>query len=609
MKSVAGKIVEHLHDRRNCLRVLLLLFALLSGAFFRFYGIGYGLPHRYIPDEVTMMNAAMNYGHSIANREKPSYILNYPEAFGYTLAGVIGSEFVFGKLTGRYSNLEDFAFAYLHTPGRIFLTARLFSATISLLTILLVFLIVNYLYNPDVAVISALIVAFLHTLAEWAHWALPDSMMVFWSMLSLLFTVIGYRKRKIRFLYLSALLAGLAASTKYNGGLIIFSTVYAMAFIVFEEKRNLHWREKALPIILHCAGFALVSMAILVSTSPGWIHSTQEAMGFFSNELDAVEHGRMGGGVLTGIPIIAFFIKLIGFEGILGLVLIAGVVFSLFKPGSREILLLVSIIPTMIYLGTWENQELHYYSTVLPCAAILSATMIYRFSRMNNMLRYISLVVLGVSLIHVSWLTSNADTRYSNVDTRTVAREWIEDNISEGAVFGEYWNHYGPPLVFYEDLYRFRGYEERMSGSFMKMIDDYADSQIVYHFIPMYHEYDIPQVPAQFAENIQMDLEYQVKPFKTNWKSIEEMTAEGIDYIVLSSLLYERYAQQVEVTDLHSFLYNRDRTFFYQFLEGDRAGFEIVREWVPAMDQPGPRLLLVRLTGSGDLDQVNSIEE
>jgi hypothetical protein len=85
----------------------LFLIAILALALgLRIWGIGFGLPYPYHPDEPTYVSAALNLGAGIIGRQ-PN-----PTGFSNILFGEYASYYLAGRLTGLFSSAAAFEQAY-----------------------------------------------------------------------------------------------------------------------------------------------------------------------------------------------------------------------------------------------------------------------------------------------------------------------------------------------------------------------------------------------------------------------------------------------------------------------------------------------------------------
>ena len=110
----------------------LLLAVLFAGAFaLRVFGLQYGLPSVYNPDEVAIMARALSFAKGALN---PHNFL-YPTFYFYVLFGWVGTYFAFVWLTGGVSSTAALQQLYFTDPTGIYTAGRLLGATLGTLCV------------------------------------------------------------------------------------------------------------------------------------------------------------------------------------------------------------------------------------------------------------------------------------------------------------------------------------------------------------------------------------------------------------------------------------------------------------------------------------------
>ena len=206
---------------------LKLLLIILIGAFLRFYCLDWGEGFFFHPDEYHISAAVERL--SFPNQMNPEFF-SYGSATIYLI--------YFTKLilaASRYS-LDAI------------LVGRFYSALFSTLTIILIYLICCELFNKRSALLAAGLTATLPGLIQQAHFATPESNLIFWLFLFLYLGILHQKTKKLKFLYGAAVSFGFALATK------ITALLWLPILLLFVLTKPFRLIEKGL-VSLFLAGF------------------------------------------------------------------------------------------------------------------------------------------------------------------------------------------------------------------------------------------------------------------------------------------------------------------------------------------------------------------
>jgi hypothetical protein len=202
---------------------LLLPLILLLALLLRLWGIGFGLPNLYHPDEDALVMPAVQIIQT-GNLE-PSR-LEYGSLHIYTLVVVEMTVYLGMARSGLVDGVDDLtlyergSYPAVYEYPQFFLAARLVSAVMGVGIVLFTYLLANRLGNRRQALMAAAVAAVLPALVTHAHFATPDTPLTFYTILALYLLVRVYDEweQDNGWAYLGAgFVCGLAASTKYNG--------------------------------------------------------------------------------------------------------------------------------------------------------------------------------------------------------------------------------------------------------------------------------------------------------------------------------------------------------------------------------------------------------
>src|ERR1700759_2387656 len=195
---------------RPALALLLLVSLLL-----RLWGIKQGLPYSYNSDEAQhfVPRAVAFFSHDF----NPHYFLN-PPAYSYLLHIVF--ELWFGSS-------DKVSRAYATDPTSVFVLARLVAAVLGTISVWLTYLAGARVFNRNVGLLAAAILAFAFLPVFYSHLALNDVPTLAPVSLALYGTAGVMRYGRMRDYAIAGAGIGLAAATKYTGGITMLCLLTA----------------------------------------------------------------------------------------------------------------------------------------------------------------------------------------------------------------------------------------------------------------------------------------------------------------------------------------------------------------------------------------------
>ncbi len=200
-----------------------LIAILLLGFLLRIYGINFGLPHLYHGDETILVNDAMRgFGGDFHTTLSP-----YPALYIRFLFAVCSLPLLYGRMTGHYHSVGEFVVSYCVNPTFALLFARLATACLGTLAVLLTFLVGRRYFGERVGLIGALLLAASAQQGAYSHFAVPDvaQSVLILAAYSPLHNILtrGLRRDYV----LTGLLIGLGAATGYFAILLVPSLLAA----------------------------------------------------------------------------------------------------------------------------------------------------------------------------------------------------------------------------------------------------------------------------------------------------------------------------------------------------------------------------------------------
>lgn len=361
---------------------------LALGAALRYWGMYWGLPgpthiFSYHPDEFHSLRGAMAL---ILTGDFNPHFFNYGSLYLYLVAlvALLADSSAVGNMSaeGLTQLLHDWTVA-----------ARNLNVVCALLTIVVVFVIARHLLGRRLAVLAALTLAVLPLHVLHSDYATVDVPQTLFVALCLLFAVkIGKAPRTADYLW-AGLFAGLAASVKYSGGLVIIAPMishFVAARVDEKDVPLLAWQPVAM-LLLMAAGFAATSPYTFLD----WTHAKSDIT-FEIQHMRAGEeparsadpngwlfHGlgltitTCGASLVALVGIIGLFVKRV-WRPALGLIVFGFAWFAVISlsnvrygryevPLTPLLAVLVAAAPMALYL---RRAELRLLAVILPAAVI-----------------------------------------------------------------------------------------------------------------------------------------------------------------------------------------------------------------------------------------------
>jgi 4-amino-4-deoxy-L-arabinose transferase-like glycosyltransferase len=387
----------------------------------RLWGIKQGLPYSYNVDEAThfVPRAIGFFGHDL----NPHYFLN-PPAYSYLLHVVF--ELWFG---GR----DAVTHAYVTDPTSVFIVARLVAAVLGTVAVWLTFLAAARLFDRAVALAAAAVFGLAFLPIFYSHLALNDVPTLAPVALSLYGIAGVLRRGRKRDYALAGLGVGLAAATKYTGGVTLLCLL--AAFVCDAAGGG---RAKAARGVVLCL---LTAFVAFIAANPYAILDWNAFRDGVSSQAslaageDPVKLGTTEGSGITYY--LWSFTWGLGWAPTLA-ALGGAVLLAVRRRLAMVLVLLPAPIAFIIFMGDQQRFFGRWLMPIFPIVAILAgygAVSLVRWAvRRRGVPLAIATAVAGVVLLTQSVITViHNDAVLSRPDTRTVARQWMVGHVPAGA--------------------------------------------------------------------------------------------------------------------------------------------------------------------------------
>jgi hypothetical protein len=431
---------------------VLLLAILAVAAFFRLWGIGFGLPHDGITydaltiEEIQEVHRALKLGageYSWVFGKGGLYLILFVE---------YGVYFVISWLFGWVDSGREFAIQVLHDRTAIYVIGRVTVALMGVATCYVAYRIARRLYDERTALIAALIgaLAYFHAVFSGVINVDIGATLMLW--LSVLVYLRYEETGKTKYLAGAGAVAAVAIAFKFPGAVAIPLVGVALLTAPLGSPAAGRWIRK-------CAIFGGSLLLALTVIAPEWMTSIGYLIRYnFLAGVQAAHAAAQDADLTSDIKSItvmqtewtAGYLKHLVNDYNLALTVTAafGAVMGLLRRHRWDLILaglVVGFIAVMSLSG--RTQPERYLLPIVPALWILGARGATALGRYRAWLP--ALAVSIVIAVPSYWLM-RAAVEKSHRDTRVHAKEWFEANVPAGALVlmdgMRYRFSQGPPL-------------------------------------------------------------------------------------------------------------------------------------------------------------------
>lgn len=518
----------------------------------RWAGMGWGLPFAFQPEESSIyVRWAMEL--ALHDQWNPHYFQN-PSLLIYLFGLQFIGLFSIARLMQMGQDAGDLYMVFRGEQDLFYGLARLDSVLFGTATVFVTYLIARRLWNERAGIAAAATLAanFLHV--RNSQYAVNDVPSTFFLVLSFYYALRVSEKGGLRDYLLAGLMAGLAASTKYNAGMVVVSVAAAH----WIQNGGLVGSLRPRPL----AGLSLAATAALVGFVIGTPYSVLDFAAFRGGFLSQLD---LGGSAWSGQSAEATAWQFLagavhGGGAVVALLALVGVIGILV--GSRAQAALLLSFP-LCYFGFMSAMDLFFVRWVVPVIPFVALwvargveTVLPWVPGRKQSLVAASLLVLA--LLQPTLYSLRLDWLAHQKDTRQIANEWAERNLLRGS---------------------------KIAVEAFSLLDQESLA-----FRATLHERDIELV------------------WRATMHDLEYYQGKGFDYIAVSSFMYDRaFAHPDKYADRIEFYQRLDRELkllavFTPRIDGKTPPFALDDLDTPfwhlfEYDRPGPTVKVYRLGG------------
>jgi 4-amino-4-deoxy-L-arabinose transferase-like glycosyltransferase len=413
---------------------LLVTVILMVGFSLRYDGITSGLPQSYIPDEYEYVHS---YLQMIKRGDMNPHWWHHPSVQPYVNVATYLVVFYLEAPTGRWKSVHEMQVEDVLFWGR--LGAGVVPGT---LAVLVVFLLGRWVFDTRTGLVAATLFAVLPGVVEVSQYNKPDSLLVLFSAVSILVTLV-YLDRGGRNLALAAgLVVGLTVAVKYNAALLLIPFVLAVSFrrglgVLAAPDLYVGALGSILGFVIGCPYF-YADLALFIDHVGAGLYNygyqgLAGASGADNWKAHAVYTARYGAGWW---PLLASLV---------------GLATALYRVDRR---LLVFLAYPVLYYSFYSSQRINFAGNLMPVYPFLAVLASYGAleavgwarglldrvlgAERARALRFEPLVLSAVVVVALWAPTSTTLRRNALVtlpDTGTMAAQWIESRFPPGTHF------------------------------------------------------------------------------------------------------------------------------------------------------------------------------
>lgn len=404
---------------------------------------------------------------------------NYPTLFSYLATIPTGIEAIVLYLQGTLQAPQNISALTSLDSIIPLLAARFTSVFFGLAAILLLFRIGVKFYDINTGIITAALLTFSLLHIKYSSFALPEATMVFFATCSIYFSLTALRTRSLRDFVLAGSFVGLTATTKYNGVLMILLPLSVHMVLVYNEGKLLSPRAWINKKITLCV---LAAICLFIVGSPGWVTNTSSFWQGFIFERSHMARGHLGA---FGMPYLQHLNLFWQEETTIAIFFAVGLIYAIKRRTTQDIALVVLILASFLYIGSWQKKSLRYLIFLYPALTLLSARLLSEvLLKLKNskvrLARFSSLLIIISVFI---WPARNAVVyahQQTLTDSRHIAYKWIQENIPDGSAIVMDWAYLPKLLTEKRKNSLLSGQQQPFYETYLKNVNTYKLIPIVF---------------------------------------------------------------------------------------------------------------------------------
>ena len=418
-------MTEPLESRRRAVVFVLAAIGLLALGL-RVFGITYGLPGVYNPDETPILNRALAF----AKGDPNPHIFVYPTLYFYVLFAWEGLFYVFGRAAGLFDSVADFQTQFFIDPSRHFLAGRVMTVVAGTLTVAAVYWFGRRLYDRATGLSAAAFMAVSPIAVRDAHYVkldIPTTLALVVAHAALARIVVDPAAAARRRTWIVAgFLSGLAVSTQYYVAFVAFSMI---GVAIADLKRSARWQETG-RLFLWSTGAAIAGF---FAGTPFILVDLQKAISDIAHvrEVD-IDRAVVGGPfAATGAYLEILLKDAMGWP--VAIAAAVGTVLALVSDWRRGLLLTIFPLTFLAFIANTVPMS-RYVNAMLPYVAVAAALAIVAVARRaGRNWQPVCAAAVVAAMIPGLVASIRTDLFIRQADTRGLARDFVHETLPPGS--------------------------------------------------------------------------------------------------------------------------------------------------------------------------------
>lgn len=423
------------------------LIILLMACALRLWGLDFGLPQRFHPDEPVVVTRAI-YG--VGTNDWNPRAFHWPSFQIYLLGSEYATWFWLGLIGGYWETADPEFISYsLHAPGGFYYLGRLTTLIFGVASVYLIFLLAKQLIGPSAAIYSALFASMDPILTRHSRYITPDIPAEFFFLLSLILLLklhqnllsfshpLGEKNRSSMLAFFKAIIItgaviGLGTGTKYPIAILIAVLISVILF----TKSVISFRHRLWALLI--AFFSTISAFIF--TTPYAILDWQTFIKDISVISQHMQTGHIGMEAHGGIWLASLRHLVIEYGWFWLIISLCGTLLFFSRNFFQKWLIGFSLLLVITGLAPLAVFSDRYLIPLIPFL-IIGSTQILELVRTEclkmKLPAWAYAVVIYVVFMLICMhglLTTLKDARNLTLsDTRQYALDWVINNIPAGS--------------------------------------------------------------------------------------------------------------------------------------------------------------------------------
>jgi 4-amino-4-deoxy-L-arabinose transferase-like glycosyltransferase len=395
----------------------------------RLWGIGFGLPYDFTPDEIHEIMRALKLGAGEYDWD------GFGKGGLYLILFVeYGFLYVFWRLTGHVGGANDFALQYLQDPTAFYLLGRVTVALMGAGTCLVIYWIGKRLYGWRTGLVAAFLGTTAYFHAAWSHYVNVDTGMTLAVWASLLAYLKYEETDQSKWLVISGALIGIAVAFKLPG----LAVVVPLGLAVVTPLTK--WSHPMRPLRVLAIGAVSFAIALVV-VAPESIRNVPAVLGYFSQLIqpagtvtERVSDQGISGSVF-GLTQLTFgnFLDIPFTSTNLALTIAAllGAGLAIYRRHRWDLIWLAFGLTYFLAMVAADRPgHERYLLPIMPVFWLLGARAVLAVAGAR---RFVTPVLVAGICAAPLYMLVQQNVTWTRPDTRILGKHWIEANVPPGS--------------------------------------------------------------------------------------------------------------------------------------------------------------------------------